>query len=278
MEIDEFLTRIALSGADPTIFVLYEKGENVTASGKKIYFENRTLKTYTRAEDSSVVGTIDYDDPFPKQIFAMEPEGLRAILAQSANLKIDDTYMVATGDVDFRWKLEVLGKSKNMDFQYDYPDIPLSKDLVARIIRADSVLETTTVSVKSDGKEVVIELTGKVKGNIARVRVPFKTNEFYSLYQRRFVDCLKLVGNNDVFLNVDGYKPNTPRNSRGLGKIVLKDKNSVISYYISEVTRTVHEERQTNTDDTHEKKPDKPSESPESDDIEANIETGEQDA
>ena len=94
MEIDEFLTRIALSGADPTIFVLYEKGENVTASGKKIYFENRTLKTYTRAEDSSVVGTIDYDDPFPKQIFAMEPEGLKAILAQSANLKIDDTYMV----------------------------------------------------------------------------------------------------------------------------------------------------------------------------------------
>ena len=123
-----------------------------------------------------------------------------------------------------------------------------------------------------------MELIGKAKTNMARVRIPFKTNEFHSLYQRRFIDCLKLVGNNDVFLNVDGYKPNTPRNSRGLGKIVLKDKNSVISYYISEVTRTVHEERQTNTDDTHEKKPDKLSESPESDDIEANIETGEQDA
>lgn len=171
-----------------------------------------------------------------------------------------------------------------MDFQYDYPDIPLSKEVISRIIRADSALETTTVSVKSDGNEVVIELTGKAKSNIAKVRVPFKTQKFYSLYQRRFVDCLKLVGNHDVFLNVDGYKPDVPRKGRGLGKIVLKDENSVISYYISEVTRTVNEERETDISDTNEKilKVDNPSKTPNKEDEyvddSANTDTGDQDA
>ena len=53
MEIDEFLTRISLSGADPTIFTLYEKGKNISATGKELFFDNRTLKTYTKAEDSA---------------------------------------------------------------------------------------------------------------------------------------------------------------------------------------------------------------------------------
>ena len=243
MEIDEFLTRISLSGADPTIFTLYEKGENVTASGKKVYFDKRTLKTYTRTEDTVVIGLIEYEEPFPKQIFAMEPEGLKYILSESSNLKIEENSLVATGNIDCRWKLEVLGKSKTLELKYDQPDIPLTKELIARIIRADSVLDATTVRMSSTGQEVIIELSGKMKSNLAKVRMPFKGEKFESIYQKRYIECLKLAANNDVLLNVDGYKPEARRDTRGAGRILLKDDNSSIAYYVTEVTRSINDEK-----------------------------------
>ena len=243
MEIDEFLTRISLSGAEPTIFTLYEKGKNVTASGKELFFDNRTLKTYTKAEDASVVGLIRYEKPFPKAIFAMEPEGLKNILAESSDVRIEDTYLIAHGNMDFMWKLEVLGKSKSMDFQYERPDILLTKDTIAKIIRADRILDTTTVLVEANGKEATITLTGKIKQNHAKITIPASVKPFDALYEKRFIECLKLCGERDVVFNVDGKKPGTPSEVHGAGMLKISDETATITYYITEITRSVSQER-----------------------------------
>ena len=248
MEIDEFLTRISLSGADPTIFTLYEKGKNTTPSGKELVFENRTLKTYTKAEDASVVGMIRYEKPFPKTIFAMEPEGLKNILAESSNVKIEDTYLIASGNMDFMWKLEVLGKSKTMDFKYERPDILFTKDTIAKIIRADRILDTTTVLVEGDGKNVSITLTGKIKSNHAKITVPSTVKPFDALYEKRFVECLKLCGERDVKFNVDGKKSVMESDVRGAGMIQISDETATISYYVTEITRSVSESREESGD------------------------------
>ena len=248
MEIDEFLTRISLSGADPTIFTLYEKGKNITPSGKELVFENRTLKTYTKAEDASVVGMIRYEKPFPKTIFAMEPEGLKNILAESSNVKIEDTYLIASGNMDFMWKLEVLGKSKTMDFKYERPDILLTKDTIAKIIRADRILDTTTVLVEGNGKDVSITLTGKIKSNHAKITVPSTVKPFNAMYEKRFVECLKLCGERDVKFNVDGKKSVVESDVRGAGMIQISDDTATISYYVTEITRSVSESREESGD------------------------------
>ena len=248
MEIDEFLTRISLSGADPTIFTLYEKGKNTTPSGKELVFENRTLKTYTKAEDASVVGMIRYEKPFPKTIFAMEPEGLKNILVESSNVRIEDTYLIASGNMDFMWKLEVLGKSKTMYFKYERPDILLTKDTIAKIIRADRILDTTTVLVEGDGKNVSITLTGKIKSNHAKITVPSTVKPFDAMYEKRFVECLKLCGERDVKFNVDGKKSVVKSDVRGAGMIQISDETATISYYVTEITRSVSESREESGD------------------------------
>ena len=253
MEIDEFLTRISLSGADPTMFTLYEKGKNTTPSGKELVFENRTLKTYTKAEDASVVGMIRYDRPFPKTIFAMEPEGLKNILAESSNVRIEDTYLIASGNMDFMWKLEVLGKSKTMDFQYERPDILLTKDTIAKIIRADRILDTTTVLVEANGKEVSITLTGKIKSNHAKITVPSTVKPFDALYEKRFIECLKLCGERDVKFNADGKKPGMDSEVHGAGMLQIADDSASITYYVTEITRSVSQNREENTEDDNTK-------------------------
>jgi len=253
MEIDEFLTRISLSGADPTIFTLYEKGKNTTPSGKELVFENRTLKTYTKAEDASVVGMIRYDRPFPKTIFAMEPEGLKNILAESSNVRIENTYLIASGNMDFMWKLEVLGKSKTMDFQYERPDILLTKDTIAKIIRADRILDTTTVLVEGNGKELSITLTGKIKSNHAKIVVPSTVKPFDALYEKRFIECLKLCGERDVKFNADGKKPGMDSEVHGAGMLQIADDTASITYYVTEITRSVSQNREENTEDDNTK-------------------------
>ena len=253
MEIDEFLTRISLSGADPTIFTLYEKGKNITPSGKELVFDNRTLKTYTKAEDASVVGMIRYDRPFPKTIFAMEPEGLKNILAESSNVRIEDTYLIASGNMDFMWKLEVLGKSKTMDFQYERPDILLTKDTIAKIIRADRILDTTTVLVEGNGKELSITLTGKIKSNHAKIVVPSTVKPFDALYEKRFIECLKLCGERDVKFNADGKKPGMDSEVHGAGMLQIADDTASITYYVTEITRSVSQNREENTEDDNTK-------------------------
>ncbi len=243
MEIEEFLTKISLSGADPTIFTLYEKGKNVTAKGKELFYDDRTLKIYTRAEDSGVVGTIKYDKPFPKQIFAMEPSNLKNILSESDEVDIDGSYLVATGKMDFKWKLQVLGSSKTMDFKYEREDIPLTKEMVAKIIRADRIMDTSGVKIVSDGKEVVIEISGKIKENTVKLKIPVATKPFDAIYEKRFIECIKLAGERDISFNVDGRKEGVGDTVRGAGKLEITDENAKITYYITEVTRGVNEER-----------------------------------
>lgn len=243
MEIDEFLTRISLSGAEPTIFTLYEKGKNITATGKEVHYDNRTLKTYTKSEGTTIIGTINYDKPFPKQIFAMEPEGLKFILQESDNVVIDDTYLVASGNMDIRWKLEVLGKGKTMEFAYKMKDIPISKDIVAKIIRADRVINADVVSISSDGKKLGIELLNNMKGYKAYIKMDEKTDVFDAMYGKQFIECIKLVGDKDAIINIDGKKEGMPESMRGLGKIEISDDTAKITYYIAEITRSVNEER-----------------------------------
>ena len=249
MEIDEFLTRISLSNADPTIFTLYEKGKNVTAKGKELFFDHRTLKTYTKTEDASVVGMINYDKPFPKTIFAMNPEGLKNILNESSNIRIEDTYLIASGNMDFTWKLEVLGASKTMDFQYSRPDIILTKDDIAKIIRADRIVDTSTVLVEGNGKNVTITLKGKVQQNHAKITVASPVKSFDALYDKRFIECLKLCGERDVKFNVDGKKSGVGSDVHGAGMIQISDETSTITYYLTEITRSVSETRKKESND-----------------------------
>jgi hypothetical protein len=249
MEIDEFLTRISLSGADPTIFSLYEKGKNISATGKELFFDNRTLKTYTKAEDASVVGMIRYEKPFPKTIFAMEPEGLKNILAESSDVRIEDTYLMASGNMDFMWKLEVLGKSKSMDFQYERPDILLTKDTIAKIVRADRILDASTILIEADGKEVTITLTSKIKSNRAKIIVPSTVKPFDALYEKRFVECLKLCGERDVKFNADGKKSGRNSGVHGAGMIQISDDTATITYYVTEITRSVSQEKKSSGDE-----------------------------
>ena len=245
MEIDEFLTRISLSNADPTIFTLYEKGKNVTAKGKELFFDHRTLKTYTKTEDASVVGMINYDKPFPKTIFAMNPEGLKNILNESSNIRIEDTYLIASGNMEFRWKLEVLGNTKSMDFQYERPGIVLTKDVVSKIIRADRILDTNTILFEGDGKNITITMGGKIKSNKIKITLPSTVEPFDALYQERFIECLKLCGEKDVVFNPNGRKPEMPSEVRGPGLLQISDETASITFYITEVTRSVNEERNT---------------------------------
>lgn len=256
MEIGEFLGRISLIGAEPTIFTLYEKGKNLTATGKELYFENRTIKTYTRTEDSMILGYLNYEKPFPKQIFAMDPTGLRNVLSESDQISIDGTYLVATGNMDFMWKLEVLDKSKTIEFQYKNPDITLSKEYVSKIIRAESIIKATDISVTSDGKDITFTLTERMSGKKAIVRVPFRSEPFEALYANRFIECLRLASGYDVLFNVDGRKQGIPDGVHGAGKIEIKESDARIIYYVSEVTRSVNEEKKTMKKEEQTEEPD----------------------
>lgn len=257
MEINEFLTRISLSDAEPTIFTLYEKGKNVTPSGKELFFDNRTLKTYTKSKenDCSITGYINYDNPFPKQIFAMDPKGLNDILSEADNMDIDDTYLVARGNMDFRWKLDILGKAKTLELQYNNHDIPLTKETIAKIIRADSIVKATNVSVTSDGKGMItVNVFERIKDTSVKIEIPvsFEYPPVEALYERRFIDCLKLVGSWDAVMNLDGKRSGMEK-PHGHGKIEIKDDTAKITYYIAEVTRTINEERRTSKQNATEK-------------------------
>ena len=251
MEINEFLTRISLSGGDATIFSLYEKGKNLTPSGKEVFYDRRTLKTYTKTEDAIAVGLIAYDKPFPKQIFATDPQLLKNILADADDIRIEDSYLIARGNMDFKWKLEVLDKTKKVEFVYERPDMIVTKEVVSKIIRADKIIETNTVSIVSDGKEVVVTLEGKIKGN--NIKIKLNSNPvapFDALYEKGFIECLKLAGEKDLVFNVDGKREDIPSHVRGLGKIELSDPDAKITYYLTEVTRSVTQTNQTEEENT----------------------------
>jgi hypothetical protein len=177
----------------------------------------------------------------------MEPEGLKNILAESSDIRIEDTFLIAKGNMEFMWKLEVLGKSKTLDFQYERPDILLTKDTIAKIIRADRILDTTTVLVEATGKEVNITLTGKIKSNHAKIVVPSTVKPFDALYEKRFVECLKLCGERDVKFNADGKKPGMDSEVHGAGMLQIVDDTATITYYITEITRSVSQEKEDDT-------------------------------
>ena len=239
MEIDEFLNRIGIKDASPTIFRLEEREINTE--------KKRGIRTHTNVTDGSVsiVGFIAYNKPFPDQIFAIPSEDLKNILRESERIEIMDSKLMGYGNVDFAFNLQVLEKGKGIHLQYDNPEILLDKENIKKILKIDSILSSTSVFIDTDGKNVIITLQNKI-GNIGKVTIPSNFPEFHARFEGRFVECLKLAGDTNVSFNLDGYDPKRDHKMHGLARIEVTDSNAMISYYINEITQKVQEKKKVN--------------------------------
>ena len=252
MEIDEFLTRIGVKESNPTIFRLEERATlNVDNLGNGNATEVlKGVKTYTNTEDKSVsvVGFLAYDKPFPESVFAIPSEDLRNLLAESERIEIQESKLMGYGAMDFAFNLQVLEKGKTIKLTYDNQPIPLDKDTVKKILRVATVLgikdtdSTSSTFIDADGTEIVITLSNKT-GNKGKVTIKSDFPEIHSRFESRFVECLKLIGDHDAELNLDGYDPKREHKAHGLARIEMTDSNAIISYYIHEITQKVQESK-----------------------------------
>ncbi len=245
MEIDEFLTRIDVQKANPSVFRISERSilDEFKGDSKG---EIRGIWSHTTTADRSisVVGFSKYDKPFPEKVFAMSAKDLRNLLAETDKIEIEDSYLHASGDMDFRFKLEVMEKGKGLHLTYDNPSITLPKEAIQKIIKIDSIVDSTSAFVDTDGEFVTITLKNK-ESNSGKVKIPSTFPEFHARFEERFVEALKLIGNNDATLNLDGYDPKREHKAHGLAKLELRDSDTIISYYINEVTQKVQEQKKT---------------------------------
>lgn len=252
MEIDEFLTRIGVKEASPTIFKIEERATlNVNNPENGEATETlKGIKTYTKTEDKSiiVIGFLTYDKPFPEQVFAIPSEDLRNLMAESERIEIQESKLMGYGAMDFSFNLQILDNSKTIKPKYDNDPVFLDKDTIKKILRVANVLDikdsdsTSSTYVDADGEKLTITLVNKL-GNKGTVVIPSKFPEIHSRFENRFVECLKLVGDNDVELNLDGYNPAREHKAHGLARIEMMDSNAIISYYIHEITQKVQESK-----------------------------------
>ena len=250
MEIDEFLTRIGVKDANPTIFRVEERvaldAEKLPVNGEAMK-KLRGIRTHTNTEDRSVsvVGFIVYDKQFPEQIFAIPSNDLRNILAETERIEITGSKLMGYGgNMDFAFNLQVMEKGKGLHLQYDNMPITLVQDVIKRILRIDSILASESVFVDTDGKVAKITLQDK-NGSTGKVIVASDFPPFHARFEHRFVECLKLLGDNEATLNLDGYDPKREHKAHGLAKIELMDSNAIIDYYINEITQKVQEQKKT---------------------------------
>ena len=248
MEIDEFLTRIGVKDANPTIFRIEERvaldAEKLPVDGKVVE-KMRGIRTHTstKSRSVSVIGFIVCADPFPEQIFAIPSNDLRNVLAETDMIDIKDSKLLGYGDdVDFAFNLQVLEKGKGLHLKFDNPPIVLEKEIVKRILKVDSILASSSAFVDTDGEYARITLRDKT-GNAGKVTVKSTFPEFHARFEERFVECLKLLGDNGATLNLDGYDPGREHKAHGLAKIELLDSNAIISYYVNEITQKVQEQK-----------------------------------
>lgn len=248
MEIDEFLMRIGVKEASPTIFRVEERpaldAEKLPVNGEAVN-KLRGIRTHTNTQDRSVsiVGFIVYEKSFPEQIFAIPSGDLKNILAESERIEISGSKLIGYGGgTDFAFNLQVMEKGKGLHLQYDYPPMVLVTGVIKRILRIDSMLDSESVFIDTDGSIAKITLQGKT-GNIGKVIIASEFPPFHARFENRFVECLKLIGDNEATLNLDGYDRKREHNAHGLAKIELVDSNAMITYYISEITQKAQEQK-----------------------------------
>jgi len=258
MEIEEFLTRIDIrtdaKKETPTIFRISERSV-LDEFSKDSKGDLRGIWSHLTTQDKSVtvVGFSKYDKPFPENVFAIPTKDLRNVLVETDSIEIEDSYIHASGDVDFRFKLEVMEKGKGLHLKYDNQPMSLTKETMQKLIKADSILDSTSVFIDISEGFATITLKNK-NGNSGHVKIPSDFPEYHARFEERFMECIKLIGNNDATLNLDGYDPNRDHKTHGLGKLELRDNDSIISYYITEVTQKVQDEKRKKNKETIESK------------------------
>jgi len=246
MEIEEYLTRIGISNSEPTIFRLSQRS-GLDEFGKDTKGNLKGIWSHTRTIDRSVtvVGFITYDKPFPEQIFALDSEYLKRILSETDRIEIQQSDLVGSGNIDFRFRLEVVDKGKGVNLTYDNPPIVLTKEIIKKILKADKIIDGAEfVYIDTDGSKVAIIL--EKSNNKAKVSFESDFPLFHARFEKRFVEILKLVGENDVELNLDGYAPDGKtklRKVHGTTRISYTDSNAIIHYYVNEITQKVREEK-----------------------------------
>lgn len=250
MEIDEFLTRIGIKEANPTIFRIEERAtldaEKLPVNGEVVN-KLRGIRTHTNTKDRSVsiVGFIVYDRQFPEQIFALPSNDLRNVIAETDRIEIIGSKLMGYGNsMDFAFNLQVMEKGKGLHLRYDNTSITLVKDVIKRILKIDGMITAESVFVDTDGKIAKITLQNKT-GDTGKVIIASDFPEFHARFEDRFIECLKLLGDNEATLNLDGYNPNREHKAHGLGRIELVDSNAIVDYYINEVTQKVQEQKKT---------------------------------
>jgi len=260
MEIEEFLTRIDIrtdaKKETPTIFRISERSV-LDEFSKDSKGDLRGIWSHLTTQDRSVtvVGFSKYDKPFPENVFAIPTKDLRNVLLETNKIEIEESYLHASGDMDFRLKLEVMEKGKALRLQYDNPLIALSKETIQKIIKIDSILDSTSVFIDISEGFATITLKNK-NGNSGHVKIPSDFPEYHARFEERFMECIKLIGNNDATLNLDGYDPNRDHKAHGLARLEIRDNDSIISYYIKEVTQKVQDDRKRKPKETEPKEKD----------------------
>ena len=123
MEIEEFLTRIDLKGADSTIFKKEKKEITFLKNGTEEKKEVDGISTFTKTDNgsSAVSGFLIYNKKFPKKVFSMQPSILKKILSETDDIDITDKMNIDGEEVDGTF---LVGLSKEGNI---YEDIePLS--------------------------------------------------------------------------------------------------------------------------------------------------------
>jgi hypothetical protein len=234
MELSEFLTRVDLKGADGTLFKREEKDVKIVSNGVERVEKRVGINTYTFFDNGAAgaVGFIMYDKEFPDQVFAMSPSILSKILEESQDLQIEDTFLVGkSSHGDIREDIEP-AKWRTVKGKYDNPPIRIKKDFISRIIRRSQIIDPNRITLKSDGKELTIMMYSRIGSSTSEVKIPCEQIVETEPEGSMFLEVLNRIGDQDVNLYVDAVNPEGRK--RSPTKIEISDKNSTISYYVTE--------------------------------------------
>lgn len=235
MELSEFLTRIDLKGADGTLFKKETKEVKIVSDGVERIEKREGINTYTFYDNGSagVVGFIMYDKDFPEQVFKINPSILKKIIGEVQSIQIDDTFLVGKSTHgDIKEDIEP-AKWRSVKGKYDSPPIRIKKDFISRIIRRSQIVDPNRITLKSDGKELTITMYSRIGSSISEVKIPCEQIIEAEPEGSMFLEILDKVEDQDVNLYVDIINPEGRK--RSPTKIEISDKNTVISYYITEV-------------------------------------------
>ena len=255
MELSEFLTRIDLKGADGTLFKREEKDVKIVSNGVERMEKRNGINTYTFFDSGSagVVGFTTYDKDFPDQVFKMNPSILKKILEESQELQIEDTFLIGKSDHgDIREDIEP-AKWKTVRGKYDNPPIRLKKDILSRVIRRSQIIDPNRITIKSDGKELTIMMYSRIGSSTSEIKMPCDQVLEAEPECSMFLEILDKLGDEDANLYVDILNPEGRK--RSPTKIEISDKNSVISYYITETHVSTSKQKEDGEKPKKSKKP-----------------------